>query len=429
MRRVLSIDGGGIRGLIPAVVCQKLEEWSGRATSSLFDLIAGSSTGGIIAMGLTLPPHGISAATLVEFFLKRGKTIFSGRRSWIQQQYNPKFENLNLHRAAAETFGSIRLSEAIIEVLVTTYDTELRRPVYLRREEARNNRGLDFMMRDIAVATSAAPTFFPSYKLGNHAMIDGGIVANNPACAAYAHAKRLWPKEEILLISIGTGTLTEPLSPEKTGSWGRLAWIKPLIDCLFDGSSHAVDDFFRQTNLCDYTRLQSSLNERTQRLDGVSDAALMGLEKLGTDLANNNEGILMDLIERLKRGSARLETSIITPVNEGFVRPGELSVVGSIRNYREEALYVFTGQSGRYWPSARIRPENNRWTAQVNVGDKYPDAQITVAQVDQQLADYIELYRSYAGAIDYPGIQLTEFPPYMERVHVYLDHRGSPSPR
>ena len=379
-------------------------------------------------MGLTLPPHGISAATLVEFFLQRGKTIFSEQRSWIRQQYHPKFRNLNLRQAATETFGSTRLSEAIIEVLVTTYDTELRRPVYLRREVARNNDGLDFMMRDIAVATSAAPTYFPSYRLGTHAMIDGGIVANNPACAAYAHAKRLWPKEEILLVSImHRETLAQPLSPQETGRWGRLAWIKPLIDCLFDGSSRAVDDFFRQTNLCDYTRLQCNLNERTERLDGVSDPALMGLKKLGTDLANDNEGILKALIERLKPGSARLETTIITPVNGSFVPPGALSVVGSIRNYRDEALYIFTGQSGRYWPSARIRPENDRWTAQVNVGRNHQDAQITLAQVDQQLADYIELYRSYAGSIGYPGIQLTEFPPYLERVHVYLDHRGGPS--
>jgi uncharacterized protein len=77
MKRVLSIDGGGIRGLIPAVLCERIEEWAGVPIYQLFDLIAGTSTGGIIAMGLAFPPHGKRAGELADFYRKDGKEIFS----------------------------------------------------------------------------------------------------------------------------------------------------------------------------------------------------------------------------------------------------------------------------------------------------------------------------------------------------------------
>jgi uncharacterized protein len=150
MKRVLSIDGGGIRGIIPAVLCAKLEEYADQPLSSLFDVIAGTSTGGIIALGLTLPPKGKAAKVLSEFYFKHGARIFSGARNKIGQLRKPKFDNKGLREVAADLFGSTKISEAAIEVFVTAYDTQLRRPMYLTRQNAKRDSSVDFMMRDIA---------------------------------------------------------------------------------------------------------------------------------------------------------------------------------------------------------------------------------------------------------------------------------------
>jgi len=423
MKRVLSIDGGGIRGLIPAVVCQKFEELSGQSIHELFDLIGGSSTGGILALGLSRPIDGMPAQDLVKFYMQHGGAIFSAPRDWLTQWFRPKFESSNLQNIAARTFGESKLSEAIVEVLVIAYDIQLRRPIYLRRQSARGDSSKDYMMRDIVVGTSAAPTIFPPARLGKHFVIDGGIVANNPACAAYAHAKNLWPDEDIILVSLGTGNLALPLSPQKAQGWGRIGWIRPLIDSLFDGTSHTAHDFFRLTQTRNYSRFQGGLNELTESLDSVTDDSLKGLEKIGTDIADLHEGEILTLIERLKRAGKALAAKITKPAESAFVALGDCLVEGTIDNCDGEALYVFTGKLGRYWPSAQIKPEKNRWTAKINVGHHASDADITLAKVDQQLANYIEFYRTHANTLHYPGLPLEEFSKPFDRVHVYLDHR------
>jgi uncharacterized protein len=114
MKRVLSIDGGGIRGIIPAVICAKLEEWSVAPLSSQFDLIAGTSTGGILAMGLSLPPNGKPAKELVSFYKENGRKIFSFPKPSVGQWTGPKYSNTKLKRAADQVFGSTKMSQAVV---------------------------------------------------------------------------------------------------------------------------------------------------------------------------------------------------------------------------------------------------------------------------------------------------------------------------
>src|SRR5271163_3612239 len=172
MKRVLAIDGGGIRGIIPAIVCSKFEEWGNTPIHQLFDLIAGTSTGGILALGMAQPPQGLRASELVSFYKNAGSTIFSKPRGKATALFGPKYSNKALVTAAAEMFGMNRLADAVVEVMVVTYDAELRRPVYLRRSAAQAKPQENWAMKDIAVATSSAPTYFPPFKLGDHFMID-----------------------------------------------------------------------------------------------------------------------------------------------------------------------------------------------------------------------------------------------------------------
>lgn len=423
MRRVLSIDGGGIRGLIPAVVCAKFERWSGKPINVLFDLIAGSSTGGILALGLALPPNGKSASDLVDFYLREGPGIFSEPQRTLAQFFRPKFAPANLCRVTTQVFGSCKLSQAIVEVLITAYDVRLRAPMYLSRKSAKENSLEDYFMRDVAVATSAAPTVFPPANLGQHVVIDGGIVANNTALAAYAHAKRLWPEEDIMLVSLGTGTLTPPLKPEETQRWGKFRWVEPPIDCLFDGTSKTTNDFFRHVHLPKYWRFQGGLSKATEGLDVATEAALNGLEQIGHQITVDNEHSIIDLLGQLQEVGARLDAKITKPKNGGLVRPGELTVEGSIANFKGQPVYLFTGANGRYWPSGRLLPKDCSWSGMVHLGFTAADATITLAQVDHLLAEYIEFYAAKAAALGYPGIPISDFPQHFDRVQVALDHR------
>lgn len=160
--RILSIDGGGIRGLIPAIVLTELENRVGKPTSSMFDLIVGTSTGGILALGLTKPNSrggpAFAAADLVKLYADKGPQIFS-RSLWhtaisaggfTEQKYSRK----PLEAVLDEYFGTALLSEARTEVLITAYEIEQRAPWFFRRGRARATPvEYDFPMTAVARAT------------------------------------------------------------------------------------------------------------------------------------------------------------------------------------------------------------------------------------------------------------------------------------
>jgi uncharacterized protein len=136
VKRILAIDGGGIRGVIPAVVCQKIEELANQPIHELFDLIAGTSTGGILALGLAKPPSGRSGKELVDFYVALGKTVFDKPRTYRSLWRGPLYDSSRLGRVMADEFGGDRVKDALTEILVVTYDLRLRRPVLLSRRSA-----------------------------------------------------------------------------------------------------------------------------------------------------------------------------------------------------------------------------------------------------------------------------------------------------
>src|SRR5262249_54821272 len=152
----------------------------------LFDLIAGTSTGAIITMGLAFPPDGKPVRELVDFYKKDGPAIFSRPRGWYRYWKGPKYDNSNLVDVVTQKFGTVRVSQAVVDILITTYDIKHRCPFYISRRNAQASQNDDFLMREIAIGTSAAPTYFPPFPLGDRVLVDGGMVANNPGCLAYA---------------------------------------------------------------------------------------------------------------------------------------------------------------------------------------------------------------------------------------------------
>ena len=300
---ILSIDGGGIRGVIPATVLDYIEKTVGRPTAELFDLIAGTSTGGLIALGLTCPGGDgrpkFSAEEVVSIYVDDGERIFPrelfGR---IRQFFEEKYPDDGLNEVLEERLGDARLSEALTSVIVTAYDIEARKPVFLRSATD------DLPMHEVARATAAAPTYFEPAVAGEppRALIDGGVFATNPGmCAfvdAYAGKARV---EDTLLVSLGTGSLTKPIPLEDARGWGLAGWARHILDVVFDGVSDTVDYQLGQILGDNYFRLQTTLDKANDDMDDASAENIANLQRQALDLIDA-ERPKLDAICRLLAG-------------------------------------------------------------------------------------------------------------------------------
>jgi predicted acylesterase/phospholipase RssA len=265
--KALAIDGGGIRGLIPALVLAEIEARTGRPVATMVDLIAGTSTGGIIACALARP-NPMPASRIAEVYTVDGPKIFERRLTkeissaagFIDERYasGPLVDSLRRH------LGEARLDDATVPVLITAYDLQARKALVLRD---------GISMVDAAHATAAAPTYFEPVKLGDRTLIDGGVFATNPAVFAYAEGSIDF------LLSLGTGEHTRALPYETVRDWGKLEWAEPIIDVVFDGGADAVDLQLTALAGSAYLRLQTRLEEASDALDDASAGNLAALRR------------------------------------------------------------------------------------------------------------------------------------------------------
>lgn len=317
--KILSIDGGGIRGIIPAIILSELEKITGKPISSLFDLIAGTSVGGIVALALTKPdPSGkpqYKASDMVEFFEQHGPSIFS--KSFIRfvaslgNLTEEKYDATLFERVLKRYFGTSMLSEALTTVLVPSYEIERRAAFFFKSRKAKGSGGYDYLMRDIARSTAAAPTYFEPSRIVTrdiseyYALIDGGVFANNPAMCAFIEAHTMYPQtHEFIVVSLGTGQLTKPIPYDDAKGWGLVNWARPILNVVFDGVNDTVDyqlnkllssrNGFRR-----YYRFQARLDEDTEALDNVSPKNIRNLKLIGEDIVRDNKHEIELLAQQL----------------------------------------------------------------------------------------------------------------------------------
>lgn len=299
--KILTIDGGGVRGIIPARILQYIEERTQKPIFELFDMIAGTSTGGLIALGLTTPVtvnigtlgeisksvicSRYAAKDLVDFYLNDSKTIFpqsifnkikSGGGLW-----SAKYPRSPLDKILKNMFGNIFLHDALKPVIIPSYSLVTQSPTIFKSKRSLHE-DIVYLMSDIAGATTAAPTYFPpkifTDNLGNSQIqIDGGIFANNPEELAIAEALKMRPeltRSDIDILSLGTGTpkLTPPTS------YGMLGWISNsnIIDVMLNASSLWSD---KESSMVCYgaERLQFDIAQGDDQLDNSSPEYLESL--------------------------------------------------------------------------------------------------------------------------------------------------------
>src|SRR5271167_1791548 len=268
--RILSCDGGGIRGVLTAVLLNRilgaypalLQDRPGTVT-----MFAGTSTGGILALGLAA---GLSPAQIRDLYVTNGKLIFDS--SWTRDVVEiggisgSKYDNVNLKQILLETFGALKLKDLHSRVLIASFKLDNQaadpssrtwNPKFFHNFLGVDSDG-EFLAVDVAMSTSAAPTYFPSYGV----YIDGGVIANNPSMAAIAQALdgRNQPAEqaslgEIKLLSVGTGASLQYVDGVNH-DWGDAQWIKPILNVMMDGSVGVADFQCRQLLGKNYCRLE-----------------------------------------------------------------------------------------------------------------------------------------------------------------------------
>lgn len=317
MIKILAIDGGGIRGIIPAMLLAEIERRTNKRIVELFDLIAGTSTGGILALGLNKPDSNsgkpqYTASKLVDLYEQEGGNIFP---IWLYDSFwgkagatsHPKYPFQGVERALHTYFGDVRLSESLKDVLITSYDLERRRPHIFLSRQTKNGSHENFLMKEVGRATSAAPTYFEPLKLNKsgssdyYALVDGGVFANNPALYAYAEAKRTYKDaNDFLIVSLGTGELAPRMPYDKAKTWGLVEWAQPILSVVFDGVSDAVHSQLQQLISEDrYYRFQTTLTGMGDAMDNASKDNITALKNLADIMISDKERLLDEVCKLL----------------------------------------------------------------------------------------------------------------------------------
>lgn len=245
--RVLAIDGGGVRGIFPAAILAALESYTRRPLSLDFDLIVGTSAGGLLALALAAPGHhGMprhAARQLPDLFAAAAPRLFTPRHPASKRltilARGPRYRSAVADAVLKDLLGTAPLSRCLVPVVVPVYDLSHATPVLL---------GLpgqpDCSLADAARATSAAPTYFePATIAPGRFAADGGLACNNPAALALALARRrdLFPRaRRWTLLSLGTGARPPAIPTPRAGRWGSLRWAPIIADLVIEASARAA---------------------------------------------------------------------------------------------------------------------------------------------------------------------------------------------
>ncbi|CAA6662451.1 unnamed protein product [Spirodela intermedia] len=318
---ILSIDGGGVRGIIPATILA----FPGERTSDYFDVIAGTSTGGLVTAMLTAPnEHNrpiLAAKDIKDFYLENCPRFSPDRVTTgitARKIPGPRYNGKYLHKLIREKLGSVKLGDTLTNVLIPAFDIRNLQPTVFSSFEAKNGNCLNVTLSDVCISTSAAPTYLPAYYFNVQTprggkrefnLIDGGVAANNPALLAIRdmtkETRRKNPEaanseqldlKKVLLISLGTGTTQmDKYSAGDAAKWGIVGWLNsqgsnPLIDVFTQASVDMVDLHISgvfQTLRCEanYLRIQDdTLSGDASSVDIATKENLGKLVKIGEDL-------------------------------------------------------------------------------------------------------------------------------------------------
>ncbi len=369
--KILSIDGGGIRGVIPCRILAHIEQQikiryqlqnrDNPALYNVFDLIAGTSTGGIIALGLSAKnpatQEAFTATEMQKLYTDNGGFIFQKRQSSflysvlsvipskmaksVAQLFQKPYASTHIEEVLKEYFGETHLCDCLTDVLVTSHDIKSGRPYYYSSRLGKMREEENHALSEVARSTSAAPTFFqPNVTQDiynqNMILVDGGVLANNPSVLAYAEAKEIYKKRKknvqnkdyadmatkgfepetapddydlpFYMLSIGTGKIQKKLDIDTLQKSGTQTqnWLEPLLNNVFMNSTAETNDYVMHYLLPPYTdgtpryqRINIDVPEELGEMDNPDN--MPKLIALAEEYIKNNKQLFDEICNMLVR--------------------------------------------------------------------------------------------------------------------------------
>lgn len=320
LTRILSLDGSGIKGILSGQILVRLEailqtknKNNDARIADYFDLVAGTSTSGILACALICPNENgrpkFSARETVDIYLERGDEIFD---VGFWQKINSAGGLLDeiysadaLEGALENYFGDTRLSDLLKPCLITAYDIRRSKAHFFTQQDAIKREAKNFLVKDLARCTSTAPTYFEISRIKSisnvpYPLIDGGVFANNPAMCAYAEARTIdfskigkagYPTaRQMAILSLGTGKKLKKYAYKEVKDWGKLQWIWPIIDILMAGNADTID--YQLNQIFDavkagnqYLRIDPLMGTASKEMDDARPENLTALKEAGQKTA------------------------------------------------------------------------------------------------------------------------------------------------
>lgn len=326
---ILSIDGGGMRGVIPVTILQfleqKLQEKDGpdARIADYFDVVAGTSTGALIAGMLVAPDEKkrprFTTEDAMKFYTEDAKTVFARRGiPWLTTLMGPKYSADGLERILLKNLQDTKMRETLSELVVPTFDIKFMKPAFFSTSEAIEDESKNAYLRHVLRGSSAAPVYFPPVLFHttdskgsprSFNLVDGGVAVNNPTYHSIVHVlkecykknKRFFGRMErqdfhsLLVLSLGTGTIYESYDANQVSNWGVLSWILhdgkvPMLDMVTSGSADVVDfnlSVIFQTLECpeNYLRIQAlDLSGNVASIDNITAQNVQSLRDIGHKL-------------------------------------------------------------------------------------------------------------------------------------------------
>lgn len=330
LMRILSIDGGGIRGILPGQILVALEEKlktkSGDPNTRIgdyFDLVAGTSTGAILSAAYVCPDENgrpkFSAKEAVNFYLEDGDEIFDvgfwrsiGTLGGLNDE---KYSAAELERILETAFGEVKLSELLKPTCLISYDVKRRVPVIFKQHTA-VEKSRDFLIRDALRGSTAAPTFFEAARIYSlsperrkYVLVDGGMVSNDPTLCAYSEAIKfdgVKGIKDMVIVSLGTGKQLKSYSYAEIKDWGPLGWAKPSIDIALEGgpqlTSYHMSQIASTIKNPKLYRIHPDLYGADPALDNATAENLENLRDAGIRNAEDYNETLDEIAEVLVNG-------------------------------------------------------------------------------------------------------------------------------
>ncbi len=319
--RVLSIDGGGMRGIVPATFLERLENISGKSTAELFDVAVGTSTGSILAVGLNVPGEDgrarYTATDFVSMYKDLGAKIFHEDRSLLKVLdgiTRPTYNPAGYEKILKDYFGATTMAELLSEVAVPSIELEDMSMHVFSRAKGLASASDNFHVPEVIRAATAAPTFFPAASLTSldgktrGTFVDAGVSTNNPSMLAFAETKTFSDTSPSIFVSLGTGALTKPINAMKARNWGEAEWIKSIFDLQSDAQASYTESVVREIlearRASYYHRFQVDLHQLPFAMDDTRPEHLEELRAAALRFADANNDIFEALAERLVDGAA-----------------------------------------------------------------------------------------------------------------------------